>query len=44
VNAIGSKDLPVIQGTVVIAATAVVVMNLVADVVYGILDPRIKVV
>jgi ABC-type dipeptide/oligopeptide/nickel transport system permease component len=44
VNAIGSKDLPVVQGTVVLAATAVVVMNLVADVVYGILDPRIKVV
>jgi ABC-type dipeptide/oligopeptide/nickel transport system permease component len=44
VGAIGSRDLPVIQGTVVLAATAVVVMNLVADVVYGILDPRIKVV
>ncbi len=43
VGAIATKDLPVIQGTVVIAATAVVVMNLVADVVYGILDPRIKV-
>ncbi|MFI5274710.1 MAG: ABC transporter permease, partial [Ktedonobacterales bacterium] len=44
VGAIAQRDLPVVQGTVVIAATAVVVMNLVADVVYGILDPRIKVV
>jgi ABC-type dipeptide/oligopeptide/nickel transport system permease component len=44
VQAINSKDLPIIQGTVLIAATAVVVMNVVADVVYGILDPRIKVV
>ncbi len=43
VQSIASRDYPVIQGTVLIAATAVVVMNLVADVVYGILDPRIKV-
>ncbi len=33
----------VIQGTVLIAAAAVVAMNLVADVVYGILAPRINV-
>lgn len=44
VQSIASRDYPVIQGTVLIAATAVVVMNLVVDVVYGILDPRIKVV
>ncbi len=44
VTAIQQRDLPVIQGTVLIAAIAVAVMNLVADVVYGILDPRIKVV
>jgi peptide/nickel transport system permease protein/oligopeptide transport system permease protein len=44
VQSIASRDYPVIQGTVLIAATAVVVMNLVVDVAYGILDPRIKVV
>jgi ABC-type dipeptide/oligopeptide/nickel transport system permease component len=38
-----SKDSPVIQGTVLLAALAVTVMNLVTDVVYGLLDPRIKV-
>jgi ABC-type dipeptide/oligopeptide/nickel transport system permease component len=43
VQSIQNKDAPVIQGTVLIAAIAVVIMNLVADVVYGILDPRIKV-
>jgi ABC-type dipeptide/oligopeptide/nickel transport system permease component len=43
VQAIASRDYPVVQGTVLIAASAVVVMNLVVDVVYGILDPRIKV-
>lgn len=43
VQSIQTRDLPVIQGTVLMAAIAVAVMNLVADVVYGILDPRIKV-
>jgi ABC-type dipeptide/oligopeptide/nickel transport system permease component len=44
VQSVQDRDLPVIQGTVLMAAIAVAVMNLVADVVYGILDPRIKVV
>jgi peptide/nickel transport system permease protein/oligopeptide transport system permease protein len=43
VNSITTYDLPVIQGVVMIGAIAVVVMNLVADVTYGVLDPRIKV-
>jgi peptide/nickel transport system permease protein/oligopeptide transport system permease protein len=43
VNSITTYDLPVIQGVVLIGAIAVVVMNLVADVAYGVLDPRIKV-
>jgi ABC-type dipeptide/oligopeptide/nickel transport system permease component len=43
VQAIQTRDLPVIQGTVLLTAIAVVVMNLVADVTYGVLDPRIKV-
>jgi ABC-type dipeptide/oligopeptide/nickel transport system permease component len=44
VQSIQTRDLPVVQGTVLMAALAVTVMNLMADVVYGILDPRIKVV
>jgi ABC-type dipeptide/oligopeptide/nickel transport system permease component len=43
VSAIQTKDMPVVQGTVMIVAAAVAIMNLVVDVVYGILDPRIKV-
>jgi ABC-type dipeptide/oligopeptide/nickel transport system permease component len=43
VQSIAGHDVPVIQGTVLIAALAIVLMNLVADVAYGILDPRIKV-
>ncbi|HEX6544612.1 MAG TPA: ABC transporter permease [Ktedonobacterales bacterium] len=42
VSAISTKDMPVVQGTVIMVAAAVAVMNLVVDVVYGILDPRIK--
>jgi|SRR5579884_548167 len=43
VQAIQAKDMPVVQGTVIVVAVAVAVMNLVVDIVYGILDPRIKV-
>jgi ABC-type dipeptide/oligopeptide/nickel transport system permease component len=43
VNAIGAKDMPTVQGTTIIVALAVVIMNLVVDLTYGILDPRVKV-
>ncbi len=43
VNSINAKDMPVVQGTVILVAVAVALMNLVVDVVYGLLDPRIKV-
>ncbi|HLZ23394.1 MAG TPA: ABC transporter permease [Ktedonobacterales bacterium] len=43
VNSISAKDMPTVQGTTIIVALAVVVMNLVVDLVYGLLDPRVKV-
>lgn len=43
VNSILAKDMPVVQGTVTLVAISVVFMNLVVDIVYGLLDPRIKV-
>lgn len=43
ISSISNKDMPVVQGTVIIVAVAVAMMNLVVDIVYGILDPRIKV-
>ncbi len=43
VTSIGNKDMPVVQATVILVAIAVALMNLTVDVVYGILDPRIKV-
>lgn len=44
--AIGSvltSDLPMIMATVLIAAAAIIVANLVVDVVYAVIDPRVRV-
>ncbi|HEX9038234.1 MAG TPA: ABC transporter permease [Ktedonobacterales bacterium] len=42
-NAIVQRDFPVVQGVGILLAISVAVMNLAADVVYGLVDPRIKV-
>lgn len=42
VNAIWKRDLPVIQGTVLIFTLLFVLVNLVVDVLYAYLDPRIR--
>jgi peptide/nickel transport system permease protein len=42
VRAITSNDLPIIIGVVVIATTAIVVANIVVDVLYAVLDPRVR--
>jgi peptide/nickel transport system permease protein len=39
---IGSKDLPLISGVVLMAATFVVIANMVVDVAYAALDPRVR--
>ncbi|MGN9809151.1 ABC transporter permease [Micromonospora sp. BQ11] len=41
VNGIFSRDLPVVQGAVLVVVTFVLLVNLVTDVVYAWLDPRI---
>jgi len=41
-NAIHSRDYPVIQGFVLFTGTVFVVVNLVVDVSYRVLDPRIR--
>lgn len=41
-SAINNRDYPVIQATVVIGAIAVVLGNLIADLLYSVVDPRIK--
>ena len=42
VQAVQQRDYPVIQGTVVVLALAVVLMNLVTDIAYSYLDPRVR--
>jgi peptide/nickel transport system permease protein len=42
VEAIGTRDMPVIQVFVLLAGTLVVVVNIFADLVYAWLDPRIR--
>ena len=41
-QAINTLDFPVIQGVFLISSAAVIVANLIADITYGYLDPRIK--
>jgi peptide/nickel transport system permease protein len=41
-SAINSRDLPVVEGTVFVFGLIVVLANLLADVLYAALDPRVK--
>jgi peptide/nickel transport system permease protein len=43
VQSVNDSDLPVIMATTLFAATIVVLANVVVDVVYGIIDPRVRV-
>ena len=42
VRAINNQDLPIIIGVVMISATAVVVANILVDMLYAVLDPRVR--
>jgi peptide/nickel transport system permease protein len=41
-EAIQKSDLPTIQGTVLIAAFFIILLNLAVDIIYGFLDPRVR--
>lgn len=41
-DAIGTKDLPIISATVLISATFIVTANLIVDIVYSVIDPRVR--
>lgn len=43
VNAVSMRDLSVVQGLVLLIATTMVIANLTVDLLYGLLDPRIRV-
>ena len=42
VNGILGKDLPLVQGTILFVATAYVLINILTDVLYAYVDPRIR--
>lgn len=44
VNSVSKRDYPVIQGIVIIISLIYIVINFVIDILYGIIDPRIRVV
>jgi peptide/nickel transport system permease protein len=41
-DAIQNSDLPIVQGTVLMGAFFIIVLNLVVDVIYAFLDPRVR--
>ncbi len=42
VSSITDRDYPVIMGTTIVLATLIVIMNLVSDILYKVVDPRIN--
>lgn len=42
ISAITQRDFPVVQSTILVTATAVLVLNILIDVAYSALDPRIR--
>jgi peptide/nickel transport system permease protein len=42
IESVVDADLPVITGTVLLAATFVIVANLVVDILYAVIDPRVR--
>jgi peptide/nickel transport system permease protein len=43
-NALGRRDMPVILGVVLLVTTAILIFNLIVDLLYALLDPRITLV
>jgi peptide/nickel transport system permease protein len=42
VNALFGRDFAVVQGVVLVTAVVVVISNIIVDIFYGWLDPRIR--
>ncbi len=42
VNAIETRDMPLLQGTVIFTTVLIIIGNLAADLLYNVLDPRIR--
>ena len=42
IDSIGRRDYPALQGGVMLISSVVILLNLIVDVVYGVIDPRIR--
>lgn len=42
IDAINARDYPVLQGSVLIIATIIILVNLTVDLIYGVVNPRIR--
>ncbi|KPC49298.1 ABC transporter permease subunit [Amantichitinum ursilacus] len=42
INAIGARDYPVVQGGILLIATLIILVNLLVDILYGVINPRIR--
>ena len=42
VNALEKLDFPVVMGSVLISATIFIIINILADILYGVIDPRVR--
>lgn len=43
VNALNTLDLPIVMGAVLVIAVMFIVINILVDILYGILDPRVRI-
>ena len=42
VDAITNRDMPLLQGTVIFTTILIIAGNLIADILYSVIDPRIR--
>jgi ABC-type dipeptide/oligopeptide/nickel transport system permease component len=42
VSSIGARDYPMIMGTTIVFAALMILANYIVDLLYGVIDPRIK--
>jgi peptide/nickel transport system permease protein len=43
VDALEKRDYPVVMGAVLVSAAFFVIINIIADILYGVVDPRVRV-
>mgnify|MGYP001112344816 FL=1 len=42
IDAVQSRDYPVVQGVVILVSVIFIVANIIVDIIYGVLDPRVR--